>query len=566
MKKSEWLLLIVILSFSIMVGGTASGQPQLGSQEQAGQPTAEPLLGQLRGAAAAEFRVLTIPKEPPSTSVLRLDPSLAPKELLLTMEEAVYLALEDNPSVDVSRVQTNIQESNIMGEKGAFDPSYFMWLKFEDRTDPLPIRARLAIGDLGQTFTSIDSETVDFGSGFRGKLVTGGQYDLFIQRQRIAGTLDSAAGVGREYYAQLAFRLTQPLLRDFGISTNTTQIKVASNNKEISLYQFKELLTDTLANVKNAYWDLVFAKEELEVKKQSLKLAESLLKETKIKVEVGVLPKLEQVQAEAGVALREEDVILAQKDVEDKEDALFLFLDSTADFKTLDIDIIPVDSPQILIETFDPQESLEKAFSNRPDLAQQILDGKNSELQMRFAKNQLLPTLDLQGQYGFQGVQNDLEDTVDTVFRGKDEYWILGIFFEVPLGNRTAKGSYDRARFEAQKAQYRVRNIKYKIVAEVQEAIRRVKSSLERIEATKQARIAAEKALDAEEKKFRAGVSTSHDVLEIQDDLAMASRDEIRALIDYNKSLVNIAKVRGDLLEQHAIIISDFQQTSESSS
>ena len=182
---------------------------------------------------------------------------------------------------------------------------------------------------------------------------------------------------------------------------------------------------------------------------------------------------------------------------------------------------------------------------------------ENDAVNERFTRNQLLPTVDLTGEYQFLAVAGQFDDAFDDIEGGDSPSWQLGLTAEYPIGNRTAKGEHKKAHLERRQSEKEAENLRLSIIVEVNKAVRDIRTSLKRIEVTAKAIELAEESLKAEHKKLEVGVSTSHDVLEFEEELVDAQRRGILAKLNYAKALINLSNATGMLLEENNIVIEE---------
>jgi len=305
-----------------------------------------------------------------------------------------------------------------------------------------------------------------------------------------------------------------------------------------------------VSGVQGLYWDLVFRIQELAVRRLSLRLAQDLLNQTRIQVTVGTLPQLSILEGEAGVAAREEAVIVAENDVRTVDDRLKELLSFFEDRRQIDTTIIPTDPPQFTIAEVDLPKSLEEAFEHRPDYRQARLEIEARTLNERFTRNQLLPTLDLQGRISLNGLDQEMGNAFSNFTSGNFVQYQFGFAFRYPLGNQAAKSRFTRARLEVEQARALLERVEQRILVEVREAVRSVETNIKRVSVTRGARELAHKKLEAEEKKLAVGLSSVREILRFQDDLSLEQSREIRALTDYNISLANLDRAKGITLER----------------
>ena len=475
----------------------------------------------------------------------------ANEPLSLTLQETIETVLKNNISISVQSYNSKINEQFIFEKEADFDPTVDFEFTVGEET-------RQSASTLADSKTRDLDYDWDF--SVSQKFVTGGDYELTMDNNKNQSS-SSRTSLNPIYSSDLALTVTQPLLKDFGIDLNKREIYIAKNDQKISDHQFTEKVIATIAETENIYWDLVFSIEDLKVKETSLQRARDLEKQVKAQVDVGTLAELEILQAKSNVASREERLLNAQNLIDDNGDNLKSILNFSFDSEEGLKEIIPADSP-----VFEPgaenslEEALKTALIHRPDLLAKKMELENRNIEAKYNENQTLPTLDLVGSLGLNGLSGDsstkkgsydsaLSETFSTDFR----LWQFGINLSYPLGNRAAKSKLAIKRLEVAQLLLNIKDLEKTIVVEVREAHRQIKTDIKRVQATRVARKLAEEKLNAEEKKFKVGLSTSFNVLEFQEDLAEEQSNEIKAVIDYNKSLNRLNQVMARTLEAHDI-------------
>jgi len=482
-----------------------------------------------------------------------VSPARASESLPLTLQETIERVLKNNISIFVQGYNAKINAQFIFEKEADFDPTLQFEFSVGEETRQLATNVRLSD-------PKRRNKNYDWDLSVTQKFITGGDYELSFDSNK-SETTSSFAALNPVYSSDMGLTVTQPLLKNFGIELNKREIYIAKNDQKVSDHQFKGKVIDTIAETENIYWDLVFSIEDLKVKETSLQRARDLERQVKAQVDVGTLAELEILQAKSDVASREEQLLNAQNLIDDNGDNLKNILNLS--FDSLDglKKIIPADSP-----VFEPgnenslEEALKTALTHRPDLLvkKKQLDSRNIEV--KYNENQMFPTLDLVGSMGLNGLSGDSTTTngaydtaLSEAFSTKFGRWQLGINLSYPLGNRAAKSKLAAKRLEVAQLLLDIKDMERTIVVEVREAHRQIKTDIKRVQATRVARRLAEEKLNAEEKKFKVGLSTSFNVLEFQEDLAEAQSREIKAVIDYNKSLNRLNQVTARTLEAHDI-------------
>lgn len=458
----------------------------------------------------------------------------------LTLQECIERALANNLDISIERINPKIEDANILGAYGDFDPHLQLNVSRSHVESPLFVVQT-------NNAASVTENTI-VQPGLAGKLPTGALYDFSYDttRQLTSPSFDiQYRGVGK-------MTLTQPLLRGFGFTSNLANLRIARKNRQIAGYTLATKITDTVNSVHKAYYDLIFAIENLKVQEESLQLAKALLAENKKRLEVGLMSPLDVTQAESGVAGQEEAVIQAQQDIRNQANLLRRLISS--DVAPLrNTRLIPVDQPSVQPVKVNVDESIQSGLRNRPEYLQQKQQILSNEIQFRRDFNQLFPQVDLQASYGQAGLGKSYEDAYDGATRPDFPQWSIGVIVDIPLGDFASRGTYRGSKLRLEQSKLTLRNTEQNIIVEVDNAAAQVQTNLKRIEATGAARRLAEETLNAERKRLEAGTSTSYTVLQHQRDLTDARSKEIRAIADYNQSLAELYRAEGTLLQKNHI-------------
>lgn len=314
---------------------------------------------------------------------------------------------------------------------------------------------------------------------------------------------------------------------------------------------FLDRVLTVIASVEQTFWEMVFANENLKVARAALKAAEELLASNRAKAKAGVMSIVDVLQAEAAVASRVEQILVAEKSIRDQEDQLRRLLNPVEEELRQDLRLVPTDPPITSLEPISLQETIDIAMERRPEVLQAGKNVETSELNVKFAKNQLLPTLSVQGTMGLSGLGTDYGDAAKRNFGGDFYNYGAGLVLSYPIGNRSAYSTYNKRQLESRNAQSSLQSVRQQVIVGVREAVRRVHTDFKRIETTRSARIMAEKQLQAEQERLKVGLSTTRFVLDFQRDLATAQGNELRATVDYNKSLSNLARNKATTLDRY---------------
>lgn len=493
------------------------------------------------------------------------------KVISLTLEECVIKALKDNLSVAVEVINPELAEASVSKAKETFMPRFDFAFGNEWLENP-------SYWWLEQADTVIN-RNLDFSVSFVQEVPTGGNFSLTLYNVR-SETTAGLQVINPRYGSSLRFGFSQPLLRNFGLKVSRREILVARNNLDISISQFEKTLLETIFRVEEAYWNLAYSIENFKVMQQSLKLAQDLLAKNRKEVEVGKLAEIEILNAEATVASREADILQAEIMIRRSEDILadLLNLKELAELER--VQIVPLDRPDFIQKEISLEEALTIAYTQSPDLKTQWKTIETNELNMKVAKNQLLPSLDLSFSYwspGLSGteiifdpsnpfappigkVTNPPSDALKEAFSFVYDNWNVGLTLSIPLSSFTTKADYVRARMETEKSQLELKNVERQIFLEVRDVIREMDTSYKRVQAYRVSRELAQKRLEAETKKLDVGLTTNYFVLQYQDELAREEYLLLKSMVDYLIAVARLERALGTSLEKRNIKTLQFME------
>ena len=471
----------------------------------------------------------------------------------ISLADAAIRALQHNLDISISRQTKESRQADITVEQAKFDPTLSVNGQYNRIVNPLNRPVFGATGNNLSGITTFDQRTQSVTVDATTNLLTGGNIDLNYSPSRTNVNQNLATGFlfNPSYTGGLALTLTQPLLRNAGIDVTKTFIRVAQNNAIVEEHVFRDRVLTVLATVEQTYWEVVFANENLKVAEAALKAAQELGASNRAKAKAGIMSIVDVLQAEAAVASRVEQVLVADKTIRDQEDQLRRLLNPAEEDLRQDIRLTPLDKPTVTLEPLSLEEAIDTAIELRPEIAQAKKNTETREINTKFAKNQILPTLSLQGTMGLAGLGKDYTDSVNQNLSGDFYNYGGGLVLSYPLGNRSAWSTYNKRQLEAKNAEASLVNVRQQIIVGVREAVRRVQTDFKRIETTRSARIMAEKQLQAEQERLKVGLSTTRFVLDFQRDLAMAQGNELRAIVDYNKALSNLARHKATTLDRY---------------
>ena len=521
------------------------------------------------------------PRQPAPAPEAAVPPTLH-GSLSLSLDDAIAMGIENNLDVQIVRHQPFILEQDERIAEGAYDPTLFS--DFTYSSDEIPIASSL------QAQTDLQQRDTNGQSGLRGLFpLIGGGYQIGYVGDRLSST-SSIQSLSPQYTATAAASVSLPLLRGLFWSEPWTAVKLSGVAYEQALDEFRRDLIDILLGIELSYWNLVAREESLRAADKSLDAAKAVLEQTQVQYEVGVVSRVEVVEAEAGVAEREFNRIRAENTYRRSQDELIDRVLGPNLTATSRLEIHPTDRParthQFLGVTFelDAEESAQLASEHRPELAIRRKAIEQAQIGLQFARNRRLPQFDVVGGYGYQGlagtenpdrlcfnpdpvtglcpplsIDNHYSSTDDDFFNDDDgsAQWYGGAVFSLPLPNRSARASASRAEFELSRARTVLRREEQRVLFEVRDALRNLTDSAQGIEAAERRRAAAEEQHRAETIRLEHGESTPFDVLLRERDVFDAESEKINALQAYRNSLARLDQAQGTTLRSNNVAIDD---------
>lgn len=454
----------------------------------------------------------------------------------LTLNECIEMALAHNLDIRIQQQNPMMDRFTLEGSYAAWDPRFTTTLSHNFNSSPGGTDTD------GRVLPSVDINNETAAPGLSGTLPTGLSYDLTSS----FGYRD----IRYEYTSSANISVRQPLLKNMWIDDARRQILLNRRTIKRSELGVSLQAMNTIAAVEQAYYDLIFAEENVKVQTSALELAQRLLDENKKRVEVGALAPLDEKQAESQVAARQADLITANRQLSDQENALKrIIMDDFSAWRP--VYIKPKDKLLPIAQTFDVQESWRTGIDGRPDLAQSRIDLEKQDIQLRYTRNQLFPSLDLFGSFGQNGIGPNMGNVIRDIEAGENPKHSFGVVLTIPLGNRAARSAHSSAKILKEQLLLSYKKLEQDTVVNIDNSVRLAQANYEQIDATRKAREYAEAALDAEQKKLANGKSTSFVVLQLQRDLTSARSAEIRALADYNKALSQLSLNEGTTLKRN---------------
>jgi outer membrane protein len=487
----------------------------------------------------------------------------------LTLDDAVKFALDRNLDIAVQRLNPEINDIGIARIRSVYHPSLTSTLSSAGLSQ-LPT-SQLIGGTIGAGVIQ-DTQTVNGGIA-QSVPWGGGSFQVALNNFRQTSTSNNTL-FNPSIQSVWSGVYTQPILRGLRIDTTRQQLGVTKVNRDISDVQLRATITNTVSNVRNAYWDYVFAVQSVDVAQQSVTLAMQLVKDNQTRVEVGTMAPIDVVQAQSQAATQQQNLVAAQGAMRTAELALKRLIVGGQQDQNWSVRLNPVDRPDFRPETIDLEAAVRRALSERTDIDIAKKNIQANDITLKYLRDQLLPQADFQATYGLAGiggvacprdpnslggactpVPGGVGDTFSSLFRSNYPRWTVQMNFSYPLGVSSQEASVARARVQLNQVQAQMHQIELQVATDVTNAAINVQSGIERVQAAQAARELAQKTLEAEQSKFEVGMSTNYNVILTQRDLATAQTNELQAILNYRKALVELERLQQTTLNNLNISI-----------
>jgi outer membrane protein TolC len=496
----------------------------------------------------------------------RAFPAPVDGQIKLSLDEAISLALANNQDLNVTVNAAEATDYELVANEGIFDPVLSGFANRNHQDSP-------SSNQLSGAFLVVQ-DTYNYGAQVQQLAPWGGTFTLGTSGGRFSTNSQfyNISGINPSYNAGLTITFSQPLLRNFGFTATKWQIYIAKNTRDAAYQQYVRSVQTTVNNTEQAYWDLVYTIQNLDVKRESLRIAQELNRITKIKIDVGSLAPIDITQTEVGVAQAEQDIITAEGQVGDALDRLRRQLN--IDPALGNVPIVATDDVHSAPMTVNLREGTLMAVEKRPEVVAAAYQTQSDEVRLEYWKNQLLPGLNLVGSYGNIGLDgtvhdangnviavNGLPDAYSQVFDRTFKNWSIGLNVSYPILNRYAKGQRGASQYLLESDRAVLTTTQQNVVVDVRAAARAIDTAQRQIVAASKGRELAEKNLDAEKKKFDNGMSTTFQVNQIQRDLSAARTTELQALVVYRKAVAAYHYSVADNLEWKKIGVEGIPDT-----
>jgi outer membrane protein TolC len=511
-----------------------------------------------------------VTREAPATLTTLQVPGEGPV-VALTLDDAVKLALERNLDIAVQRLNPQLQDIAVASAQTFFHPTLTSVLSQNSIENAPTSQLQLSQGGGG-----VQSSTFNYNAGVTQNFRWGGGSVSATLNNNRQSSNSNNAFYNPQYQSVWSGVFTQPLLRNFRIDSQRRQLQVTAVNRDISDVQLRASITNTVSNVRNAYWDFVFTTQAVEVARQSLDLATKLVEDNQTRVEVGTMAPIDVVQAQAEQATRRQGLVTAQSARRTAEISLKRLIASGTEDSNWTATLDPVDRPEFEPEAVDVEAAIRRALSQRTDLNIARRNMESNDITVRYLRNQTLPNVDLQVNYGVLGVggtrlersnsgvlgsqvttviPGGIGDALTSLFANRFPRWTVSLNVAYPLGLSAQEASVARARVQLSQVAAQIKQLELQVATDITNAAIQLQNTAEAVQAAQAARELSQRRLEAEQSKFEVGISTNYFVVQAQRDLNDARNSELRTVLNYRKALVEFDRLQQTTLQSANITV-----------
>jgi outer membrane protein len=564
------------------------------------------------------------------TNSPRVEQLIHDGKLEITLQDAVELALENSLDIAVARYNPWFADTDIMaaqsgalpqGISGAeirfstasvpflnYDPTLTASVFGDDRSTP--VNNPFISGTGTATASGLISHSSQYNTQYSQGFATGTTLTASWNNLRESSTSE-ANFFNPSVTSSLTISFQQQLLNGFGLFQNRRNILIAKNNRKLADYAFEQQAITTVTNTITAYWELVYARENVKVQEQAVTVSNKLYGDNKKQLEIGTMAPLDVTRAESELATDRQNLIIAQTvQLQDEQILKNAITKDPLAPALVNVEIVPIDKPNPpeAIEAGPFEDAIKEAFAKRPDLHQQEINVKNAEIDAKATRKALLPTATLTAQYASQGLAGDSPITTGTatsagapivgangvpvtvldtngvpveifepnstpvtngifhqgfgnaqseIFHNQFPDYLIGINLQIPIRNRAAQATNQRAVLNQRQIEAQYLQLRNAALLDVRNSYIALTQDRAQVQAASKARELQQQTFDAEQKKYQLGASTVYNVILTQRDLINAQGAELRALANLVEAKANYERALGRTLDVNRVTIAD---------
>lgn len=507
------------------------------------------------------------------------------KAEMVTLEQAIELALKNNLDSRIEHVGIGLEEARRRTAAGQFDPTFSTTAIRESirrpdntnvfnsaselrqldqinainaNTDAIRAAQGLPPLDRNNSTTGISAIVFDqqndrITSGLQGRTPWGMRYGFQVEANRLRNTFSGdLREIIPEYQTSATVTVIQPLLKNFGPAANLADLRIARLNKSSQILTWKQRVSTTVQNVIATYYDMLYAMRDVELKERMIESGLKLLAQNKRRQELGFMSPLDVQQAEVQVSTDREALLISKGFFMERQFALKRLI--AAELEASDKRVfVPMTAPRLVVPKIERAEFMQTALARRYDYQAALLDAEVQDVRLRFARNQLWPQIDLVGTYGMNGLQGNYGDAFDDVFVGRTPEWSAGVQVQIPLGFVKERAQLNLVKGLKEQAVLKIKQTELNVGVDVDTVISRILTNQQRVETARKTRELNEEAVRVASKRLEEGQISSFEYIEQGQKLGDAQSRELATVAELNKSVSQLWLATGTILDRQGI-------------
>ncbi len=489
---------------------------------------------------------------PPPVS-LKVQKSEAGAVKRLSLSELIQRVVVQNQQIKIQKAQWDIKQAEEAGTHAIFEPEFVTAAEYEDnRQKNTPQESLNRLGE-----DVYKERNWDYSFALEGLVPTGGKLSLDYDLRDLSNSVTkSLTDEDDEYQMFLGLNLRQPLLKNAGIGTTKTAIRVAQSESQVSFQEYRQEMMRTISKATAGYWDFYQAQENLKLIQESVRIADKILIDNRQRHRTGKMAKTEVLEAMAGVDSRRALSSEAQHEHRDAANRLSKVLSMAPTQGSVRLEA--TDKPVVDKLDFDDQAIAQRAFELQPEYLEARQRLKKADIKLSFAKNQRWPELDLIASYGFNGLDFSRSESWDQIENGDFNSWSVGIEFRLPIGGGIkSRSELKKAQLEIKSQLLALKDIEVIMTNNIDTALHHIASAEEQRRYADGIVELRKRLLDAELARLNAGKSSTRLILEKEDDYRNAKQFALKNRVELQTALIELELAGGTILLKHGVEIMD---------
>jgi outer membrane protein len=469
------------------------------------------------------------------------------KLMELTLDQAFALALERNLDLKAARMNPQSVDYQLQAARAAFTPQFTGNYSYRDAKSPSnnTLEGFANISNTTQAYNGAMNQTLPWYGANISASFTNGR----------SATNDVTRRVNPSFTSGMSLTYSMPILANFKMDNTRNQLRTLQISRQIADINLLSSIENTKNSVRNAYWSLRSAIEQIEITRLALDLAKKSYDDSLLKVEIGTMAPIDTTQFDVSLAQAEQLYLAAQIGWRTAELNLKRLLVSGTDDELYLMTINPTDKPSLSVQSVDIQAAVTRALADRTDLVVARRNVDSSRLSLEVTRGQLKANVTLNGGYSVTGqggpeksngaiIPGGYFDALREVYGFDLPTWNIGLNLTYPLGMRAARANYARAVLSLDQSLVSIKATELQISTQVINAGLNVENTYKLYQASVKSRQAAERNADAAQVRFDNGMLTNFEVVTIQNQLTTSRLTELSRLLAYINAIAEFERVQ----------------------